>query len=145
MNFNTPTSTVLYSIEKAIKAYRKLCSKNISAVLPDLTLDQALILLILDKTEGLTQMEIAKLVFKDYASITRILALMQQKNYINKGINSEDRRRSVLEITTKGKEALVILAPIISLNRETALNGISAEEQQQLYGILNKITTNCNE
>ncbi|EZH76008.1 hypothetical protein ATO12_04255 [Aquimarina atlantica] len=145
MKVNTPTTTALYSIEQAIKAYRRLCNKNISKIIEDITVDQALILIILNDNSSLTQMQIGDLVFKDYASITRILNLMEKKGYINKGINNKDKRRSLLEITTKGKETLTILSPTIQLNRNTALKNITEDELNQLYTILNKITNNCNQ
>lgn len=78
---NTPTTTILYSIEEAIKAYRKLSQYNITAIIPDITVDQALILTIANNNEY-TQTEIADLVFKDYASMTRIIQLGDKKQYL---------------------------------------------------------------
>ncbi|MCQ0110677.1 DNA-binding transcriptional regulator, MarR family [Zhouia amylolytica] len=143
MKINTPTNTVLYAIEETIKAYRKLSAKNISEVIPDITVDQALILLILDKNTDHTQMELADLVFKDYASITRILKLMEKKGYLTKTIDAKDKRRSTLTIADKGKKAISLLAPVISLNRTTALNGLTESERIQLFELLKKITKNC--
>lgn len=142
MNFKTPTKTVLYSIEEAIKAYRKLSFKNISDVVPDITVDQALILIIINDNE-ITQSELADLTFKDYASITRILNLMIQKNYIIKTIDENDRRKSKLKVSEKGNNTVEKLNPTILKNRTTALNNISIEEQNNLFKTLNKITQNC--
>jgi len=142
MNLDTPTNTVLYSIEEAIKAYRKLCQKNISQIIPDITVDQGLILMMLDNTDK-TQSEIADLIFKDYASMTRIIKLMINKNYLIKTTSNEDKRKVELHITNKGKKVLKQLAPIIQENRNTALNNISEGEMEQLYKTLRKITNNC--
>lgn len=143
MKFNTPTTTVLYSIEETIKAYRKLSQHNISQVVPDITVDQALILLLLENNDK-TQTEIADLVFKDYASMTRIVKLMISKNYLIKTTDRKDKRKAKLEITDQGKEIIKKLSPIIQKNRQTALNNVSNEELEQLYKILKKITKNCN-
>lgn len=143
MNFNTPTTTVLYSIEETIKAYRKLSQQNILQAVPDITVDQALILLILENNNK-TQTEIADLVFKDYASMTRIVKLMITKNYLTKTTDSKDMRKAKLEITDHGKEVIKKLKPVIQKNRETALNTVSDEELEQLYKTLKKITKNCN-
>lgn len=142
MNFDSPTGTVLYSIEKAIKAYRRLSQHNISQVVPDITVDQALILLMLDGNDK-TQTEIADLIFKDYASMTRIVKLMTQKDYLVKTIDAQDKRKSKLEITAKGRNTIKKLQPMIQNNRDIALNNVSDEELKQLYGILHKITQNC--
>ncbi|MFT7900337.1 MarR family winged helix-turn-helix transcriptional regulator [Tenacibaculum ascidiaceicola] len=143
MKFNTPTTTVLYSIEETIKAYRRLSQHNISQIVPDITVDQALILLLLENNDK-TQTEIADLVFKDYASMTRIVKLMMNKDYLIKKTDNQDKRKAKLEITEKGKIIIKKLKPIIQVNRETALNTISEEELEQLYKTLQKITKNCN-
>jgi len=143
MKFNTPTTTVLYSIEETIKAYRRLSQHNISQIVPDITVDQALILLLLENNDK-TQTEIADLVFKDYASMTRIVKLMMNKDYLIKKTDNQDKRKAKLEITEKGKIIIKKLKPIIQVNRKTALNTISEEELEQLYKTLQKITKNCN-
>ncbi len=142
MKFDTPTSTVLYSIEESIKAYRRLSQQNISSVVPKITVDQALILIIIDR-EDRTQSEIADLVFKDYASMTRIITLMINNNYLTKTIDDADKRKTKLKITKKGKNIIEQLKPVIQKNRETALSTVSDEELKQLFEILNKITQNC--
>ncbi|QGK74484.1 hypothetical protein [Flavobacterium sp. SLB02] len=48
MKQKTPTGTVLYTIEQAIKEYRKVCQKNIQKVVSDITVDQCLVLIILN-------------------------------------------------------------------------------------------------
>ena len=142
MNFKTPTTTVLYSIEETIKAYRKLSQHNISSVVPNITVDQALILIIIER-EDKTQSEIADLVFKDYASMSRIVKLMIDKNYLTKKIDDTDKRKTNLKITKYGKEIIEKLDPLIKKNREIALNTLSDKELKQLFKILNKITQNC--
>jgi len=142
MKLNTPTSGVLYSIEEAIKAYRRLCQQNISSVVPKITVDQGLILIIIDR-EDKTQSEIADLVFKDYASMTRILALMIEKNYLTKEVDATDKRKTKLKITQSGKEIIRKLNPVIKKNRKTALNNISEKELKQLFNTLKRITQNC--
>lgn len=142
MKIDTPTATVLYAIEETIKAYRKLSQQNITVVVPDITVDQALILIIIDRNDK-NQSEIADLVFKDYASMTRIIKLMVKKNYLTKTVDDTDKRKTKLKITKKGKSIIEQLKPIIQKNRETALNTVSDEELKQLYKTLKKITQNC--
>jgi len=142
MKFDTPTSTVLYSIEETIKAYRRLSQQNISSVVPEITVDQALILIIIDR-EDKTQSEIADLVFKDYASMTRIIKLMINKDYLTKNTDDGDKRKVALKITQNGKAIIKKLKPMITKNREVALHSLSDKDLNQLFKILNKITQNC--
>ncbi|AUP79257.1 hypothetical protein C1H87_11305 [Flavivirga eckloniae] len=142
MKFDTPTSTVLYSIEETIKAYRKLSQCNIANVVPNITVDQALILIILESNDK-SQSEVADIVFKDYASMTRIVKLMIDKDYLIKSIDQKDKRKVKLEISKNGKKVIEKLNSVIKKNRQIALDSVSEEELKQLYTILNKITKNC--
>ncbi|QNJ97959.1 MarR family winged helix-turn-helix transcriptional regulator [Constantimarinum furrinae] len=143
MHIALPSETVFHSIESTIRAYRKYSQKNISEALSDITIDQGMILLFLDRYPELTQNEIADLVFKDNASLTRMINTMVQKEYLSRSINPDDRRRFRLQITAKGKEVLKTLPPIIQNNRNSSLKGITKNEQKQLETILNKIRANC--
>lgn len=143
MSITLPSETVFHSIERAIKEYRKFSQKNISNKIEDLTIDQGMVLLFLDKHSELTQKEIAALIFKDNASMTRMINLMVNKKYLKRSMNKVDRRRFTIELTTKGKEVLETLPPIILSNREKSLQGISQEEILQLETILKKIASNC--
>ena len=143
MNIKNPTGTVLYLIEQAIKDYRKVSQKNISKIVKDITIDQCLVLIILNKDAKISQNELANLIFKDNASITRMIELMVKKDYLNRTIHKEDRRKFNLEITQKGATTLGLISPIITLNRKTALNGFSLDEIALLDKMLHKIITNC--
>lgn len=143
MKNNNPTQTVLYSIEQAIKEYRKISQKNIEKVVSDITVDQCLVLIILNKNADCSQKEIANLIFKDNASITRIIELMVKKDYLTREINETDRRKFTLKITEKGKNTITLLSPVIQQNRKTALNGLSDTEIELLDKILDKIISNC--
>lgn len=143
MKIKTPSQTIFYTIEKTIKSYRKFSQKNISSKISDITIDQTLVLQFLNNHPELTQKEIAELIFKDNASMTRMINLMVQNNYLKRTVNDQDRRRYKIEITTKGKEILVDLPTIILNNRNKALEEITENELIQLENILNKIIFNC--
>jgi len=143
MNQIETTTSVLYNIEKAIKAYRKLCQRNITIVDKNITVDQALVLLMLQRNAELSQKELAKLVFKDTASITRMIEIMVKKGFVKRSINKKDRRRFNLKMTVKGETFLKSMDATIQLNRDTALKNITVEELIQIDVTLKKIITNC--
>jgi len=142
MDIDLPSETVFHTIESTIKEYRKFSQKNISSVIEDMTIDQGMVLLFLNKYPELTQKEIAVLVFRDNASMTRMINTMVQKKYLSRSMNDQDRRRYKLEITKKGKEVLNLLPSIIQNNRTSSLAGITKNELNQLGIILGKIKTN---
>lgn len=143
MKLKNPTGTVLYTIEQTIKEYRKISQKNIAKIVSDITVDQGLVLLILNENSNYSQKDIAGLIFKDNASITRIIELMVKKDYLVRTVNESDRRKFNLEITEKGRNTVELLSPAIKLNRTTALDGLSENEIELLDTLLNKIITNC--
>lgn len=143
MNLPLPSETIFHAIESTIKVYRKFAQKNISKQLEDITIDQGLVLLFLNEHPELSQKEIAELVFKDNASMTRMINTMVQKKHLKRSMNFEDRRRYKIEITNKGKDVLKTLPPIIHHNRNSSLKGITKNELKQLEIILGKIKANC--
>lgn len=143
MSIKNPTGTVLYLIEQAIKEYRKISQKNISNIVKDITIDQCLILMVLTRNANISQNEMAQLIFKDSASITRMIELMVKKEYLARTVHQEDRRKYTLEITEKGRKTIDLIAPVIQQNRATALHDFSEEEVALLDKMLNKIINNC--
>lgn len=141
----SPSSTIFYQIEKSIKSYRKFAQINIQKRFPDLTLDQALLLLSLNDDPALGLSDLADLLFRENASITRMVESLVRKQYLNRTENVEDRRRYDLAITEKGKHALKGLSNIISVNRKVATHGISQKEIDSVTTILQKLTQNCLE
>lgn len=143
MNVVISSRTVFYTIERSIKEYRKFAQKNISAQVSGITVDQALILFYIEKYPELSQKEIATLVFKDNASVTRIINLIVSKGYLKRSINEVNRRRFKLEISKLGAEVLFDLTPIVIRNGAEALKGLTEKELIQLESTLNKIIKNC--
>ena len=133
---------LFYTIEKSIKSYRQFAQRQIAAAGFDITIDQWLVLKTIEEDSTATQQQMAAKVFKDMASMTRIVELLVRKNYLLRKFNTSDRRRFDLELTATGKNLLQQIQPLIVSNRNTALKGISDENLQILQFELEKITSN---
>lgn len=133
-----------YTLEKAIKTYRKFAQNQIIANNFDITIDQWLVLKTLQDNDQLSQNQIADLVFKDYASITRIIELLVRKKYIERKLNDSDRRKFELRITSKGNKTIEGIFPIVRENRLKALKGLSKNDVKQIKIQLEKLIINCN-
>ncbi|WP_029511378.1 MarR family winged helix-turn-helix transcriptional regulator [Croceivirga radicis] len=134
--------SIFYSIENAIKEYRKMAQKRINAVVKDITIDQAMLLFQLSKKPRFTKSEMANFVYKDHASITRIIRLMEKAGYITTVQDKEDKRKAYLVITQFGSEVLQKIAPIINENRSIGLKGLSKEQVEQTQVVLDLIANN---
>ena len=143
MSLHIPSETIFYQIERAIKVYRQYAALNIKAVHPDLTLDQSLLLIYLKNHPGVMLSELADLLFKDNASLTRMFDSMVNKGYLNKGANTQDRRKAAVSLSAHGEKVIESLTVIIRQNRQVALQQISSDEESQLTLVLNKLISNC--
>ena len=139
-----PLEGVLFHIiEKTIKSYRQFAQRNLKDVNEDITLDQWLILKTIADNPEATQREIAQNVFKDHASVTRMVDLLVKKGFIERSIHTEDRRRFGLKITSLGKMTQREAIAVVLQNRAIALQGLSETEIKTLGHLLQKITDNC--
>ncbi|MFT3919262.1 MarR family winged helix-turn-helix transcriptional regulator [Cloacibacterium sp.] len=136
-------SIVFYNIEKAIKTYRNYAQRQLKANGYKITIDQWLIIKAILENPGITQNEIGDLAFKDNASITRIIDLLVKSKYINREINSDDRRKTNLEVTKSGKEIIEKVQNLIENNRKIALEGISEIQLEIMNSTLIRISKNC--
>ncbi len=135
---------IFYTLEKSIKVYRKYAQNQILKNGYDITIDQWLVLKTMQENKKLSQNQIAERVFKDFASITRIIELLVKKKYIQRTIDNNDRRRFVLDITEEGNKIIEKIYPIVAENRKKALTDLNLEEINNLKTQLDKIINNCN-
>ncbi|PRB01845.1 MarR family transcriptional regulator [Chryseobacterium sp. MYb7] len=136
-------SIIFYNIDKAIRAYRNYAQRQLKAHGYIITIDQWLIIKAILENPGITQNEIGDLVFKDNASVTRIIDLMVKSEYIIRKVHPEDRRKTQLEVTDSGIKVIKEVQNIVEKNRKIALKGISDEEMKIMYSALLKISENC--
>jgi DNA-binding MarR family transcriptional regulator len=132
-----------YTLEKSIKVYRKFAQTQITNKGFDITIDQWLVLKTLEENKQISQNQVADLVFKDVASLTRIIELLVKKKYVKRKINNSDRRKFELEITAAGNAIIKKIYPIVFENREKALQDLQKEELVALKLQLEKIINNC--
>jgi MarR family transcriptional regulator for hemolysin len=136
-------SVLFFTVEKLIKVYRKFAHQQIVANGYDITIDQWLVLRCLQENEQVSQLQIADLLFKDVASITRMIELLVKKEYVERKININDRRKFELTITKSGFKIIENIYPIVKNYRRQALKGLTKIEIDNLQKELEKIINNC--
>jgi len=137
------TGVVFYTIEKAIKTYRKFAQHRIDRAGLGITIDQWLVLDSLKCNETISQNKLAELVFKDVASVTRIIDLLVKKGHLIRSEHPNDRRRFNLKITDSGKEIIEKVSSIVDENRQLALSGLDETCVTQIQSSLDQIVSNC--
>jgi|JI8StandDraft_2_1071088.scaffolds.fasta_scaffold12438_2 MarR family transcriptional regulator, transcriptional regulator for hemolysin len=134
---------LFFTLEKSIKTYRQFAQRQIDNSGIDITIDQWLVLKSIQDLPDISQHQIAENVFKDYASVTRMIELLVKKDYLTRTFHATDRRRFNLIITKKGNSVLDKLIPIITSNRKQALKSLTKEEIEKNKAFLKRIIENC--
>jgi len=135
--------TFFYNLEKAVKTYRQYFQNQLKANGFDITLDQWLILNTIIENPTISQNEIAEKVFKDKASVARIIELLVQNGFLTRSIHPTNRRMFQLSITDKGNETIEKLSGLVQVFRKNAVLGISPDVLKETQSIMKTIIANC--
>jgi DNA-binding MarR family transcriptional regulator len=110
-----------------------------------LTSRQALILLSCDLGEAETAAELAELYGLEVSSITRLVDRLERKRLIERTRSREDRRKTMLTLTLRGKSALERAVRIATPIALAMWKGVSEKERKTLAAIVNKILKNLDQ
>ncbi|HSD13382.1 MAG TPA: MarR family transcriptional regulator [Flavobacterium sp.] len=110
-----------------------------------ITIDQWLVIKCILENPTITQHELSEMVFKDNASVTRIIELLIKAGYLEKETNPDDRRKLILHVTQAGEEVIKKVQEVVLQNRSIALNGIDQKELEIADAVLRKIIANCKQ
>lgn len=134
---------VFYCIERTNKRARQYSQQRLQQLGYDITIDQWLVLKsVMDNNGEAKQNEIAALVVKDNASITRIVDILEKRDWVQRQKHPNDRRTILLSVTETGKSLYQKLLPEIRAQRQKGLEGFSDKEINQVKDLLNRIYEN---
>src|ERR671916_1461481 len=133
-----------YSLESTLKSYRRFAQARLQESGIDITIDQWLVLKTIHESADVTLQQVGAAVFKDFASVTRIVQLLERKGLLRRKPHPNDGRRSELVLTSSGESVIRTVEPIAQANRRRALEGIDAEQVARLRAVLKRIMENCD-
>ncbi|WP_375433610.1 MarR family winged helix-turn-helix transcriptional regulator [uncultured Hymenobacter sp.] len=137
------SSIIFYSLDKAIRQYRKLAQANIDRAGIAITIDQWLVLRVIQEHDDLTQTDIAERVFKDQASVARMINLLLKAGLLLAVPLPHDGRRTRLRVSEEGLRTLDAVEPVVLSNRQIALKGLTEEDLAIMRPMLERIYSNC--
>lgn len=132
-----------YHLDKAIKTYRQFAQEKLKENGFDITIDQWLVLKAVSENQDINHNDLADAVFKDKASVTRIIELLVKGRYLKSEVHPDSGRKRKLTVTKKANSLLVAIRPLVLQNRKTALKNISNEEIIIAEKVLKRIALNC--
>ena len=141
-----PEIDLALEIALTSSAYRAAGKKSLKLNgLDDITKEQFGILILLTLKDGLYQTQIANILGKDRPNITRMIDILENKGFIRREKDENNRRILKVFLTEKGQQKAEIAKPLRDKFSEVQYRGLSNEEIITLVKLLRKVRTNFKE
>ena len=134
---NEPLGRLIYDAAQDIKNFAEKILKPCG-----LTLEQFHLLKNMSREAGMSQRELGDLVNKSPANITRILDRLESKSLVKRLDNPEDRRTTVVLLTTRGEAQVQEVSSIFESFSSDLTGGITNNEQEMTRRVLAKLRSN---
>jgi DNA-binding MarR family transcriptional regulator len=94
--------------------------------------------------DNLSQIEVAKRMKIERASLTIMLTLVEKAGLITRQVDVSDRRKQLISLTKKGRALQSVLVPIGGSVNAIALTGFSDSEISTVRRLLQRMTDNLD-
>lgn len=89
--------------------------------------------------EPLSAKQIVKRSSIGKVNVSRAIASLQKKNYLERHIDPTDRRRVLLRLTLQGKNVMKELLPLLQETEQEILSGLTEKEHLTLLSLMEKV------
>jgi len=137
-------NNLYFQIELTARKIRQYGQNVLRSHNIDITIEQWLVLNVINENEYINQISIGEKLVKDKPTISRMVNQLEKKEFITKNTSAIDSRKVELSISKKGSSLINDLHPIIEQVRLIGLSDLSKEENDSIKSILNKIQKNLN-
>ena len=100
------------------------------------------VLAVLNEHAGCSMLELAEFSAVDRTTLAHTVRLMSEEGLVSRARFSRDKRRSVLELTTRGRDLLQDILPLVEAQTARALTGLTRAETETLRSLLARIAKN---
>jgi len=108
----------------------------------DVTAEQWMILLLLWGEDGRFPYQIADIIGKDRAAITRLVDGLEKRNLVVRIVDKNNNRQKQVYLTPQGKAMRDKLVPLAIANTAQAQTGLSSKEIELCKGVLRTMYSN---
>ena len=131
-----------YTMEKTLKILAEELHRAFRQVGHEITPYQFHILFMLWEEEGLFMSQLKKGAIVDSPTVTRNVDYLERSGYVERRADGDDRRKTRLFLTEKGRASRDVLLPAQLRHYERSRVGISDEEMKVLKDIAAKVKSN---
>ena len=127
-------------VRNAHRAYDRVLARSLAR--HKILTGQWSLLRVLWHEDNISQIEVAKRMKIERASLTIMLNTVERAGLITRRVDAEDRRKQLISLTRKGREYQNLLVPIGMSVNETALTGLSKRQVSTLRSLLQQVIDN---
>lgn len=98
-----------------------------------------------EQVPGLTMSELSRRLMVTNGNLTALVERLAQEKLIRRATSASDKRMSIISLTPMGKRTLDAMTPVHRQWIADMFAGLSAEERDQLYGLLGKLRTSVRQ
>lgn len=110
----------------------------------NITPEQYLVLDILWEKQSLSQQNIADIIQKDKNSVTKIIDSLEKKNFVNRVVDTKDRRINKIELTKEGL-ALEEITTQVAINfMNDTVKDIDTQDLDKFVDVMHKLNDNLD-
>ncbi len=135
---------ILFQIDLTSKVSKQYSQKEFNKLKLGITVEQWVILKIVSESINLTQKELAEKSFRDGASITRTLDLLEKKQFLFRKAIPNNRRAYEICLSEKGQQFIQNNIELIKKHRRLSTQSFTNTELKMLSGFLARIRKNMS-
>ena len=135
---------ILFQIDKTSKTSKQYSQKEFDKANLGITVEQWILLKIIQEAKQLSQKELAVKSLRDPASITRTLDLLEKKQFIIRNPIPDNRRQYNITLTVKGLAFVAEHLKMVKSHRKRSISGFSQKELETLTAMLERIEKNMS-
>lgn len=128
-----------------LDAYKSALQSALAVELPQISLLYYRVLRLLGRAEPVTPLQVAQLLRRDKAQVTRLIADLAAKNWLIKQPHPQDKRSVQLALTPVGEQLLTQAKALEQRLSQRMLQGMDTTQQQQLAAGLQLLQRNLQQ
>ena len=137
-SFDLPSAEIYLSLRRTEDMLQQTCGQYLGQYGVSKSSVNLLMLLRHGPEQGMQLHDLGELMLVSRANITGLIDHLEQKEYVTRVVDRQDRRVRFARITRKGAELLDDLMPVHFRNVKSALEGLSETEKATLLRLLKK-------
>lgn len=129
-----------------VRIYYRAVSSSVTQIyasLYGLTVSEWRAMAVLGPYRAMSASEIVAHSSMDKVNVSRAIAGLRNAGLVKRDIDGDDRRRSVLRLTDRGREVFNILVPKVMALEDRLLDGLTEEERETLIALMEKVRQNA--